>query len=287
MISSALNIGRKAGEIEDAKKILVSARGGHRDPRRAGFWHITEAAEGYLRAVNFANAKPKDGRLLQGVPDDKWEASVAANPLRPLNPEHLHVFLPETRDVTIRGGSVLCTIGGQVLAWREPELFAYLGNGYAVTAKFDPAEPSLGCAIFNREATGSTRNREGWAVGLFLGNADHEPEAPQIIAARGFLTQDEVDSLARRKRYTSAIRAEYRGIVGRGREPVRATENRNGRGEIVRVETGPQIAPMGADARRKAASAESAKSAADRGLAPAKPRSAEWRDRMMNEILSG
>jgi hypothetical protein len=271
-----LNIGRHAGEIEDAKKALVSAKGGHRDPRRAGFWGIDECAEGYTRAVSFANAKAKDGRLLKGVPDDKWAAALAADPLRPLEPEHLHVFLPETRDLTLRGGSVLATLGGKVLAWREPELFAYLGDGYALTVKFDPAEPALGCALFNRET--GTRNRDGWALGLYLGQADYEPEAPQIIAARGFLIADEVESLARRKRYTSAIRAEYRGIVGRDRPVVRASENRNGRGEIVRVESG---------AARAAAPPPPTPVAPDRGLAPPKPRRAEWRDRMMAEILGG
>lgn len=281
MISSALNLGKTRGEFEDSTKKLVSSRSGARNPLTAGFWEITQAADMYSRAVAFANAKAKDGRLLQGVPDDKWAVSVAAAPLARLDPEKLHVFLPETRDVMIRGGCVFAIVGGKPLAWREPELFAHTGNGYAVTIKFDPAEPTLGCAIFNRE-TGS-KNREGWALGLFLGLADYEPEAPQICASRGFLTEVEIESLARRKRYTSAIRAEYRGIVGRDAPVVKASEARNGRGEIVRVETGEEQRAKSKEIRPVSA-LRSSLSAEDRGLVQPRPRAAATRDRMM-EIL--
>ena len=178
-------------------------------------------------------------------------------------------------------------VGGQTLAWREPELFAHTGNGYAVTIKFDPAEPTLGCAIFNRET--GTKNRDGWALGLFLGLADHEPDAPQICAQRGFLTEVEVESLARRKRYTSAIRAEYRGIVGRDAPPVRASEARNGRGEIVRIEEGrgDNVTRGGGDKSSGHRATVSPGHLEDRGLAQPRPRAAATRDRMMDLILGG
>lgn len=287
MISSAINLGRTRGEIESSTKALVSVKGGHRDPAKAGFWEISEAADRLARAVCFANAKAKDGRLVKGVPDDRWAASIAADPLKALDPETLHVFLPETRDVQIRGGCVFAVVGGQTLAWREPELFAHTGNGYAVTIKFDPAEPTLGCAIFNRET--GTRNRDGWALGLFLGLADHEPDAPQICAQRGFRTEVEVESLARRKRYTSAIRAEYRGIVGRDAPPVRASEARNGRGEIVRIEEGrgDKVTRGGGDKSSGHRATVSPGHLEDRGLAQPRPRAAATRDRMMELILGG
>lgn len=232
-----LNIGRTAGANEAAKKALVSARGGHRDPDRAGFWEMTVAADAVAKAVAFANARPKHGRLLKGAPDDVWARDIAEAPLAALDAEHLHVFMPEARETVVRSGSVFATVGGKLMAWREPELLAALGSGYAVVIKFEPAEPGLGAAIFNREGQNTSRNRWGWPVGEFLGLAEFEPEAPQIMARGVELPEAEQESLDRRKRYLSAVRAEYRGIFPHGRKPSVAREARNGRGEIVRIES--------------------------------------------------
>lgn len=236
MISSAINLGRSRGEIEDAKKLWVSARAGHRDPEAAGFWEMSRAADIVARAMQFANARPKDGRLLQGVPDDVWAQAMETSPLVKLNAEHLHVFLPEARETSVRSGCVYAKINGRLHAWREPELLAALGTGFAVVIKFDPAEPSLGAAVFNRESQNASANRWGWAVGQFLGLAEFEPEAPQIMAGRGLLTAAEEESLDRRKRYLAAVRAEYRAVFPHTRRVSTAAEARNGRGEITRVE---------------------------------------------------
>jgi hypothetical protein len=231
-----LNIGRTRGEFEDAKKALVRVHAGAVDPDAAGFWEMKEAGDRCARAAAWANARQKHGRLLHRVPEDHWAEAIAADPLRKLSADLRHVFLPETRPTVLRDGHVMARVDGKLFAWQEPELFAALGTGFAVAIKFDPTEPSLGAAIYNREA--GSRNRWGWAVGELLALAEYVKDAPQIMAGRGFLTEEEEESIARRRRFNGAVRAEYRSIVGHGRTGRSVSEGRDGDGQMVRVERG-------------------------------------------------
>lgn len=231
-----LNIGRTRGEFEDAKKALVRVHAGAVDPDLAGFWEMKEAGDRCQRAAMWANSRQKRGRLLHRVPADHWQESIAAAPLRRLDASMMHVFLPELREIQLRDGHALVWVGKKLLAFQEPELFAALGTGYAIAIKFDPTAPALGAAIFNREAGG--RNRWGWSVGQLLALADYVKDAPQIMAGRGFLTEEEEESIARRRRFNGAVRAEYRSIVGDGRTGRSISEGRDGAGQMVRVERG-------------------------------------------------
>jgi hypothetical protein len=270
VIASGINLGRKRGEFEQAAKILRSAQNGHRDPVAAGFLTIERAAELCARAAAFFNGQRKEGRLLNGVPDEKWARATAAEPLRPLDSEHLHVFLPETTELSIRGGHVFPRYNGRTLAFCEPELFAHLGQGYRVAVRFDPTEPSLGAAILNLE-TGS-RNQWGFAAGQLLGVADHVPDAPQITACNGFVTDDEERDMERRKKHRETVRAEYRAIGIFGRRASASSEIR-GAGGVARVEVGGGRAEpaQGGRLQRLEPAPDATSNRWNRATAPARP----------------
>jgi hypothetical protein len=115
-------------------------------------------------------------------------------------------------------------------AWCEPELFAALGSGYRVAVRFDPSEPTLGAAIFNREE--GSKNKWGFAPGQYLGLADFHPDAPQIAAAKAFAND------GMKKRFNDYVRTEYREIGDFGVRAARGSEVRDGRGAVQRVDVG-------------------------------------------------
>jgi len=238
MISSAINIGRRRGEFERAAKTMRAIKSGSRDPASAGVPEISALADIAARITTFFNGQNKEGRLVRGVPDERWINDLADTPLSPMDLELLWVFLPETRMTSIRHGHVFLKFSSRVLAWSEPELFAALGSGYRVAVRFDPTEPQLGAAIFNAQ-TGS-RNFGAWRDGQFLGLADYKPEAPQITACSGF-TADDGNALG--KRFNAAVRAEYRAIGNFGAPAPATSEARNGRGNVLRCERSGLLSP--------------------------------------------
>lgn len=244
MIASGINIGRNRGEFERATKTMRSVTNGHRDPLVAGVCEISRLADLAARASTKFCSQDKNGRLAKGVPDERW---LQANPIAPgyaagftgveLNAEHLQVFFCETQDTTMRGGHVAIKRGDRVLAWCEPELFAELGQGYRLTIRFDPSEPTLGAAIFNREV--GTRNRHAFSLGQFLGIAEYAPEAPQIVCGQGLLTDEEEAARGHKKRFTSAVRTEYRAIGVFGKRKTSVSSARDGRGNVVTISNTP------------------------------------------------
>jgi hypothetical protein len=246
MISSAINLGRRRGEFERAAKTMRAVKAGSRNPLKAGVPEIAELAVMAARVTDYYNGQCKEGRLLRGVPDERWINETADAPLAPLDPELFWVFLPETRATVVRHGHVYARHAGQLLAWCEPELFAALGSGYHVAIRFDPTDPILGAAIFNAES--GSRNYESWKDGEFLGIAEYTPEAPQITACTGFADDGKI-SLG--KRFNAAVRTEYHAIGPFGLPASAAAETRNGRGGVLRVERGGIAAEVSTDGARK------------------------------------
>ena len=240
MIASGINIGRKRGEFERATKTMRSVTIGASNPLTAGVCEISRLADLAGRAATKFCSQDKDGRLANGVPDETWLLANPATAAYPagftgveLDAEHLHVFFCETLDTTLRGGHVFIKRGDRVLAWCEPELFAVLGQGYRLTIRFDPSEPTLGAAVFNREI--GSRNSHAFSLGQFLGIAEYAPEAPQVVTGQGMLTDDELEAKGFKKRFTSAVRSEYRSIGVFGKRKTSTSSARDGRGNVVTI----------------------------------------------------
>ena len=237
-----VNIGRHAGEFETAAKRLRQARAGSRNPKDLGFAPMDALADRVQWAFAFINRKGAT------PPDQVWQEDIEKRPLPSLTPEDLAAFLPETREAVIHGGRVSVTVRKTPHDFRAQRLIE-LGHGYRVFVRFDPSEPTLGAAIYNRE-TGSA-NFDSAAQGGFLCFAQWEMPAPQVDLqdARG-LDPVSMEALygvstdgraAVRNAQEAWVRTAYRSLPRPGRPAVQVAEARDGQGRVARAERGTQI----------------------------------------------
>ncbi len=267
-----VNIGRHAGEFDAGAKALRRARAGSHTPDQLGFAHIDVLADRIEQAMAWCNARIK-GR--SESPDDRWARDLAARPLPELTPRDLAAFLPATRELTVRGLRLTTVVDGTPHDFRCP-LLAELGDGFRMFIRFDPTEPTLGAALYNRET--SSANHFGWKAGEFVGWAAWEMPGPQLD-----VTPDETAGLrirntreiygvgpeadagfSGRRQQEKWVRTAVRVLPRPGQPAVKAASARDGRGNVaertdgarVRTETSPRPAPRAAIDSRNSAAAD-------------------------------
>jgi hypothetical protein len=233
----AVNIGRHGGEYEEAAKRVRQAHDGVHHPRELGFLHIDRAADLLTTAMEWIGSTTRESRG-GTIPNEVWDGWVTEHPLAPVTGTDLAVFLPEIREVTLRLGHAWCQHDRQQFGFINPEVFADLGQGYRVTVRFDPSEPSLGAAIYNRET--SSANRAGLQVGQFICWADFHEAAPMFSAVKG--EQPGQDLV---KRFRAFHRTAFRAMGGRLTPAISRAEVRDGRGNVGKVEGRRQKAEVG------------------------------------------
>jgi hypothetical protein len=237
-----VNVGRHAGEFENAAKQVRRVRAGSHHPADLGFPSMDEAASRVERAFSFINRKPP----VKDAPDTVWSQDMAKRPLPALTQRDLAVFLPERRELQIRGGRVTAYIAGQPYDFRA-EILIQLGHGYRVRVDFDPGEPTLGAAIYNLES-GSV-NHFGYSLGEFIAFARWEAPGPQgeIPDARGLTARSLQETYGQNAedigRGTALgqknwVRTGYRGLPKVGQGSTKTSEQRDGKGGLARVESG-------------------------------------------------
>lgn len=224
----AVNIGRHGGEYEEAAKRVRQAHDGVHHPRELGFLHIDRAADLLTTAMEWIGLTTRESRG-GTIPNEVWDGWVTEHPLAPVTGTDLAVFLPEIREVTLRLGHAWCQHDRQQFGFINPEVFADLGHGYRVTVRFDPSEPSLGAAIYNRET--SSANRAGLQVGQFICWADFHEAAPMFSAVKG--EQPGQDLV---KRFRAFHRTAFRAMGGRLTPAISRAEVRDGRGNVGKAE---------------------------------------------------
>jgi hypothetical protein len=212
-----LNIGRHAGEFEKGAKALRRAHAGSHHSKDLGFAEMDARADVITKAMEWI---------------DRRDGAGEYPALAPLAAGDLPAFLPHQHELQIRGGRVTATVDGEPYDFTNPELFARLGSGYRLFVKFDPAEPTLGAAIYNRET--SSANWERWPIGQLIGKADFMLPAPRF----DFRDRDEKSQepgLAQRRTYNKFVRTAFRAV---GMPQFRAATARDGRGNVATVENG-------------------------------------------------
>jgi len=221
-----INIGRHAGEFEQAAKNLRRAHNGSYHPRDLGFPEMDARADLLEKAMTWIN-----NRAAWREEAKTGEPRVYPK-LTPLSERDLPVFLPSNHEIQIRGGKVTCTVDGDAYDFCNPELFAELGAGYRVYAKCDPSEPILGAAIYNRET--SSANFKGWQVGQYIGMAEFVPTVPRM----DWRPKDERDNTASdlKKRFNKYVRTAFRAV---GMPQFKAATARDGKGNVAEVSASP------------------------------------------------
>ena len=262
-----VNVGRHAGEFEHAAKQVRRVRAGSHHPENLGFPSMDLLMERIERAFTFANRAC--GRSGVTTPDEIWFRDLAARQLPALTEIDLAAFLPEKRLRRIVGGRVMVIVDGQAHDFRADCLIE-LGHGYKVFVKLDPSEPMLGAAIYNRET--SSANFKGYAIGDFICFAHWETPGPQcdLEHARGLATHDiqeiygagaQDDGYGRRKKQLEFVRTKFLALPRPGQPAVKTAEERDGRGNIARVESG-----RGAAAGEKVGEGERARGRKQEGM---------------------
>lgn len=218
-----VNIGRHGGEYEEAAKRVRQAHDQVKHPRELGFLHIDRAADLLTTAMEWIGSTTRESRG-GTIPNEVWDGWVTEHPLAPVTGTDLAVFLPEIRDVTLRLGHAWCQHDRQQYGFINPEVFADLGHGYRVTVRFDPSEPSLGAAIYNRET--SSANRSGLQVGQFICWAEFHESAPMFSPNKDTVGTDLV------KRFRAFHRTAFRAMGGKLTPAIARGEVRDGRGNV-------------------------------------------------------
>lgn len=253
-----VNLGRHAGEFEHATKQMRRARARSHTPEELGFLHIDASRDLDLQVMGWINERSVAASR-ESADSANSRSRLPYPELAPPTDRDLAVFLPEKRELELRGGKVTATVAGQPLDFCAPELFARLGSGYRLVVAFDPSEPTLGAAIYNRET--SSANFAGWQAGEFIGWAPFL--AP--VARFDWRTGDVADPQADAKRiFNKHVRTSY-GAVGLNH---RLGTARDGRGNVVTA-SADYADGRRLNSPRPAPSAESAQSA-DRLALPAR-----------------
>jgi hypothetical protein len=217
----AVNIGRHAGEFEWSARQHRRASDGVLHPRDLGFIHVDRLADVSWEAMLWEGNHKKEGR--DGKPLELLAAWLATSPLPPATDRDLAVFLPDKRHGTIRDGHLSAEVNGDHHDFLHPEIFATLGDGVSVDYAFDPAEPTLGAAVYGPKG--------------FLCWASYLPAGP-VISARD-RSQDPGPQLI--KRYKLAHRTAARMLDLKTLRTVKTSEARDGAGRVAtlkRVEGG-------------------------------------------------
>jgi hypothetical protein len=222
----AINIGRHAGEFEAGAKNLRRAHAGSHHPRDLGFLEMDARADVLERTMAWINARESQKTTHGDYPV-----------LLPISGRDLPVFLPRRHDLELRGGKLTASVDGEPYDFCAPELFASLGAGYRLTLKFDPAEPTLGAAIYNRET--SSANHQGWPVGQYIGQADFLPPVARFDWRSGDVPDPAADA---KRRFNKYVRTAFRAV---GMKQFRASTARDGRGNVAEI-TGETAAHLSA-----------------------------------------
>lgn len=241
-----VNVGRYAGEFDAAAKRVRQARAGSHTPAVLGFAPVDVLADRIEQAMAFINKRARGGDV-QNTADAIWTRDLATRPLPPLEHIDLAAFLPEVRERAIAGGRITLSVEGVAHDFRA-DVFARLGHGYRVYVRFDPGEPTLGAAIYNRENSGGSANTFELRDGDFICFARWEMPGPQLdmdtapAGLQAVTTQalygvgaEHDDGYARRRSQEKFVRTAFRALPRPGQPAMKSAEVRDGRGNFARV----------------------------------------------------
>ncbi|NJL18946.1 MAG: hypothetical protein HC901_01150 [Bdellovibrionaceae bacterium] len=152
----AVNIGRHAGEFEWAAKQMRRAGDGVLHARDLGFIHIDRLADVAWQAMLWEGLHDKARR--DGKPLELLTQHLNNFPMPAATERDLAVFLPEKRSRCYKGGTISVEVAGETHEFINPEVFASLPTGINLDFAFDPAEPTLGAAIYDRAASCAGRS---------------------------------------------------------------------------------------------------------------------------------
>lgn len=200
-----IQIGRTRGEYERTTQLMLACANGSKHPADWGFPYISEAAERVAHAMERVSNRNKMGRLLKGIPQEKFSQAVEARPLLKMPAEKMHLFMPVKEVRPIDGGFVRYKVPhySHTFSFEVPGDLARLGRGYRLLVCFDPANPHAGAHVFDAEK--DARIHVDSVQGEYYGVFAYKVDAPNLDLSRS-------GDYSGKKSYTAAARTVFRGV---------------------------------------------------------------------------
>ena len=258
---SGIQIGRERGEYEKATAAMLKCADGRMHPQKAGFPHINEIAQRVADAMQTADDRPKMGRLLKGIPQERFDTDVTSAPLLAVPEEQRHLFLPVKKLARIDGtfARVKAPHYAHTFSFAVPDRLALLGRGYRLLVCFDPADPHAGARVFDAESADGLHfdSVAGQSYGIFA----FAPDAPQMNFSNA-------EKSGQGKSYSAAARTHFRATGMRQGTGASIDQVADGHGSSTRIARGLNIA-------------------APENLPPTNPRAAEALHARCNHVAGG
>lgn len=233
------NLGR-AREGEKEWKIYNRCHAGTLDPR-AELPSQTQMADKIQEIMMQANREPHEGRL-KGIPDELWEASIAARPLAKPPADMGWIFARDARLLTVPSkGPLKCrflkTNGEQELYFDHTTLLFIPVPKLRVMAHFDPLETEGEAVLISADARSFNLPPFDGNPGRTVRMGDVVCVARRVHASARVTDAPDVN-LGRTKAKVTAVRTESRRIDGNKSRATKMAEAYDGHGNAARIETG-------------------------------------------------
>ena len=224
-------VGRQRGEYEKATRWLGECQAGTLDPRQVEeFLPLAAMTQLVDQAFGIKNATRINGRIVNGVPNELWAASVAARPLAKLPADKEWLFLPERRELSVSHGLVTPTLEAfnkLPFPFEVADFAPALCEGYRVVCCFDPVDAGQGAWLFSNEP----RPMGPWKIGDFIGRAPLQVAVAQLDMREITIANEG------RKKFNAAFRSVYKEITRVDKPGKFVAEANDGHGGTVRVES--------------------------------------------------
>jgi len=248
------DMGRYRNENEANCALYETCKRGHKDPRLyfPTLDLVIAAFEEEVRAHNARRIRSE--QYGQWIPDELFDQAIAANPLRPFNPDMAWIFSPFSVERKVRGMLVRTRVPmfeDFSVPYEFHAEWMPLYDGKLVRLHFDPRAPRCTAKVVLAEDLNhsvhqpSTINHQPARKGDILGDAQLIGEtAAHIRLVMGWANEAQAGSEQRagyiaRQRTAHFMRRETRAITGAGRVTYAKSEERDGLGTVSTIESAP------------------------------------------------
>jgi hypothetical protein len=231
-------VGRFRGEMEKENLLIEKCRAGRLDPRDQ-FPGLTECTRALDGALAMRNADRRHSKIYGSwIPEVRYREHQEQEPWRQLPSDLAYLFAPVVKEWTVAKG----TVGNSVTLTDDLKVPFYFThddlwrmNGEKVRVYFDPAAENISATIV------ALTTHAGFAPGNIVCQASLLGDIPHYArAAMGWSREplNATRTTPSNRAPMAAVRREVRALSPNGRIKASVSEERDGRGNVSRMERG-------------------------------------------------
>jgi hypothetical protein len=271
-------VGRFRGEMEKENLLIEKCRAGRLDPRDQ-FPGLTECTRALDGALAMRNADRRHSKIYGSwIPEVRYREHQEQEPWRQLPSDLAYLFAPVVKEWTVAKG----TVGNSVTLTDDLKVPFYFThddlwrmNGEKVRVYFDPAAENISATIV------ALTTHAGFAPGNIVCQASLLGDIPHYArAAMGWSREplNATRTAPSNRAPLAAVRREVRALSPNGRIKSSVSEERDGRGNVSRMERG--------ESRAQTPAPAPARTAERRTLIPAEVETLEISERRIDAAPS-